>query len=133
VHLDFGDVGAKRYVEWSIVVPTWLVDGYQWYATFYWTANSTSTNSVRWGMQCKNYQDAHNLDAAWGATAEVTDANTATAYQLHISSSVAVPFTGGPTQGDFVQIRAYRDSGSPDDTLGVTASLLMVYLQADAV
>ena len=128
VTLDFSNSGSQLYAQWTIYLPTDYTGG-TLTAKFVWTANSASTNSVVWGIQGRAYGDDTTLDQAFGTAREVTDANTATANQVHISSvSAAITLAGSPAAGMMAQISAYRDSGNGSDTLAATANLLQIII-----
>ena len=98
-------------------------------ARFVWTANSTSTNSVLWGCDARAFGNDVTIDQAFGTPQEITDANTATAYQVHISDPTpAITIAGTPAAGQMVQFRVYRNSASGSDTLAATANLLQVII-----
>jgi hypothetical protein len=118
--------GVNSNAQWSVVMPSnW--DAGTITATYYWMANSTSTNNVTFGCQAGAYGDSVTLDAALGSAVEVTQANTSTALQLHVSSaSGAITVGGTPAVNNMVQIQVYRKGAS--DTLAVPATLLAVKL-----
>jgi len=130
VNIWFVDFNAStdRFVEWTFAMPNnW--DGGTITAEFFWTANSTSTNSVVWGIQGRAYGNAITLDQAMGTAQLITDANTATAHQLHISPATsAMTFAGTPSGGQAVQIRVYRDADNGADTLTTDSRLIGVRL-----
>jgi len=124
--LDFADSASKLFAEWTVVMPS-NYNGGTVTAIFLWTANSVSTNSVVWGLQGRAYGDDITIDQAMGTAQEVTDANTATANQIHISAaSAAITLAGAPAAGQMVQFRAYRDSANGSDTLAATALLVAI-------
>lgn len=120
--LDFAQ-SVQSFAEWFMVMPTnW--DGLTITAKFVWTTTSTSTNSVVWGLAARAYGDSITLDQALGTAIEVTQANTSTASQNHISSATsAITIAGSPAAGQLVRFRAYR-LGSGSDNLAATAQLL---------
>ena len=126
--LDF-DPDTVEYAQWSLVLPD-DYDGGTMTAKFYWTANSTSTNSVVWGIQGVAYGDGSSIDTTWGTAVKVTDANGSTAYQLRITSETsAMTISGTPTGGKGVLFRAYRDATDASDTLASDAKLLFIRLK----
>lgn len=126
VTLDFAQ-SVQSFCNWAIQMPAnW--DAGTVTAKFLWTANSTSTNSVVWGLAGRAYGNDVTLDQAFGTAQEVTDANTATADQIHISNATsAITLAGTPAAGQWAQFRAYR-LGSGSDSLAATANLLAVHL-----
>jgi hypothetical protein len=123
--MDFQDVGAKRYAEWSIAMPS-DYDGGTITAVFYWFASTTSTSSVTWGLQGRSYGDNEAIDQAWGTAQEVNDANGGNNIINISSSTPAITLAGTPAASEFVQFRVYRDSANVNDTLAATARLLAV-------
>lgn len=125
--MDF-DASTDESAQWTFAMPlNW--DGGTVTAAFFWTANSTSTNSVVWGAQGRAFGDDVTLDQAMGTAQTVTDANTATANQLHISSATpAITLAGSPAGGQLVQIKAYRDADNGSDTLAADARLIGIRL-----
>lgn len=120
--------GAKKYIEWECMMPDdW--DGGPFTAQYFWTANSTSTNSVVWGMAACCYADNDALDRAWGTAVEVTDANGSAVYTERVSA-VSAPITpaGTPAAGQSIHFRAYR-LGSGADNLAVAALLKWVVIR----
>lgn len=124
---DF-DSTTKEYLEWSVPMPSdWNAGTIT--ATFYWTAVSTSTNSVVWGLQGRSLADSSTWDQAFGTAQEVADANTSTSTQIHISgSTAAITLAGTPAASQLVQFRAYRDPANGSDTLAVDAKLIGVMI-----
>jgi hypothetical protein len=130
ITLNFPDTGVKNYAEWGIWMPAQLgiTSNGNWAAKIYWTADSSSTSSVQWGVQSILAQDNTSLDIAWGTGATALSANTSTNLQLHITPELITSVILGATVGQWAQVRVWRDSGAAGDTLGATAMLLAVYL-----
>jgi hypothetical protein len=122
--LDFAQ-SVQSYVEWYVIMPSnW--DASTITAKFHWTSTSTSTNSVVWGLAGRAHGNDDTLDQAFGMAVEATDANTATASQLHISAATAaITVAGSPAASQGVCFRAYR-LGSGADNLAATANLLAI-------
>ena len=117
--------GSQTYGFLNFPMPS-DYDGGTVTATFYWTANSTSTNSVIWGLAGVAFADNDALDTAYGTAQEVTDANGSSAYTERTSAaSSAITIAGTPTAGKMVSWRVYR-KGSGSDNLAVAASLIAV-------
>jgi hypothetical protein len=126
--LDF-DQSTDEFAQWTVVMPDSYTGG-TITAAFIWTANSTSTNSVVWGLQGRAYADGDAIDATWGTAQTVTDANGASAYTVRISSATAaITLAGSPAGGQLVQLRAYRDADNGSDTLAADARLIAVKIE----
>lgn len=125
--LDF-DATTNEYAQFAVRLPkSW--NGSTVTAAFTWTANSTSTNSVVWGLQAVSIGNDETIDTAFGTAQTVTDANTATAYQSHITGETsAITIGSSPAVGDWVVFQVYRDAANGSDTLAVDAMLLGVSL-----
>lgn len=123
--LDF-DTATQEHAEGNIAMPSdW--DGGTITAQFYWTATGTSTNNVQWGIQGRSYGDLETIDQAWGTAVTVSDAHSATALQVQISSATgAMTFSGTPAAGELVLFRVFRDVGN--DNLAVDAMLIGVMI-----
>jgi hypothetical protein len=125
--LDFAQ-SVQTYAEWTAFLPSNYTTAATITAKFVWTANSTSTNSVVWGCQARAWGNDTTIDQAYGTAQTVTDANTATAYQVHISNATgAITIGDSPIAGDWINIRVYR-LGSGADNLAATANLLEVVI-----
>lgn len=124
---DF-DQTTQEHVQFQIRMPkSWNAGTVT--ASFVWTANSTSTNSVVWGMQAVALGNDETIDTAFGTGVEVTDANTATAYQVHLSDdTAAITIASTPASRNLVVFQVYRNATSGSDTLAVDAMLLGVNL-----
>jgi len=128
IFMDFSNSGGKLYAEFGFELPSDYNSGT---ITFHanWTANSTSTNSVVWGLQAVSIADDESLDVAFGTAQEVTDANKSTAYKRSkTSESSAITIAGTPAAGEQVRCRLYRDSGNGSDTLAATARLMSIVI-----
>lgn len=125
--LDF-DAATDEFAQGVVAMPSdW--DGGTVTATFYWLANSTSTNSVVWGCQGRSYGDAETIDDTWGTAQTATDANGATANQLRKSAATAaITLAGTPAAGELVAFRVYRDADNGSDNLAVDARLIGVMI-----
>lgn len=127
-HLDF-DQTSDENAQWTVVMPD-SYDGGTITASMYWTANSTSTNSVVWAIQARAYADGDALDASWGTAQTITDANGSSANTLRISGSTsAVTIAGTPAGGQVVQIRVFRDADNASDNLAADARLIAVKIE----
>lgn len=126
--MDFADTGGTLYAGIAYPLPA-DYNGSTITAKFYWTANSTSANSVVWGIQGVSVADNETLDVTSGTAQTVTDAHNAAAYKLNISAATsAITLGGTPAAGELVSWVIYRDSSSGSDTLAATARLIAVVL-----
>lgn len=125
--LDFID-GSITYGTIGFALPS-DYDGGTLTAKFYWTANSTSTNSVVWTISGVAIGDDETLDVAPGTAQTVTDANKSTAYKLSISDATsAITLAGTPAADEYCRLLIGRDPTNGSDTLAATARLLKVVL-----
>jgi hypothetical protein len=125
--LDF-DKDTQEHAEWTFGMPSDYGGGTVT-AIFYWTANSTSTNSVIFGLQARCFTDDDALDQAFGTAQEVTDANKATAYDLNkTAATAAITIAGTPAAGKMVQWKAYRKAADGSDNLAVDAKLIGIQI-----
>lgn len=125
--LDF-DQTTQEHAEWTFAMPSDYGGG-TITALFHWTANSTSTNSVIWGLQARCFTDDDALDQAFGTAQEVTDANKATAYDLNITAATAaITIAGTPAAGKLVQWKAYRKAADGSDNLAADARLIGIQI-----
>ena len=125
--LDF-DKDTQEHSEWTFAMPSDYGGG-TITAVFHWTANSTSTNSVIWGLQARCFTDDDALDQAFGTAQEVTDANKETAYDLNITAATtAITIAGTPAAGKLVQWKAYRKAADGSDNLAVDAKLIGIQI-----
>ena len=132
--LDF-DPASNEYAQFSIRMPKSWNEGTVT-AAFTWTANSTSTNDVIWGLQGVALSDDDAADTAFGTAQEVTDANKSTAYKISITSATsAITIAGSPAAEDWVVFQVYRNAASTSDTLTTVDALLLgvtLYITTDA-
>lgn len=126
--MDFPD-GSTTYAIAEIEMP----DGWDLgtlTARFVWTANSTSTNNVVWGIKLANMRDNDALTTAYGTEQTVTDANGSSAYTKRTSAATSAITPGGTAGADTsVRILVYRKGGDGSDTLAATARLMRVKLE----
>ncbi len=119
--LDFNQTSIE-YAQWSVWMPTdWNAGTVTFQAV--WTAVAgTLTNTFEFNLQGRSYANDDPIDAAWGASIEVSDALIAL-DDIHYSAvSGAVTLAGTPAGGEFIQLRGWRDA--PNDTLDADAKLL---------
>lgn len=128
------DTSTQEYAQFSIQMPK------SWNAgvvtvQFAWTANSTSTNSVVWSVRAVSLANDETIDTTWGTAVKVTDANTATVYQLHLSSVSAAVTVAGAAESELVIFEISRDVADGSDTLAFDALLsgVSVFYTTDSV
>lgn len=122
--LDF-DAATDEFAQFTIRMPkSWNAGTIT--ASFVWTANSTSTNSAVWGIQGGALGNDETIDAALGTAQTVTDANTATAYQIHLSAATSAVTIANASQSEWVVFQVYRDADNGSDNLAVDALLVGV-------
>jgi len=123
--LDFADGAALSHAQFQVKMPkSW--DAGTVTATFTWTANSTSTNSVVWGIKAVSIADDGALDSSFGTAVTVTDANKSTAYDTNISAETSAITIAGAGKSEYCVFDVYRDPTNGSDTLAATAILLGV-------
>lgn len=124
--LDFADTVKLHGLAVFAMPSDW--DGGTVTATFYWTANSTSTNPVLWGCAGRSYGDFEGIDQAVGSEATVQDALNGTANQVAISAATGAITLTGAGASELVVIKVSRDPTSGSDTLAATARLIGVMI-----
>jgi hypothetical protein len=126
--LDFADGATKLFAQATVAMPTdW--DAGTVTATFYWTANTTSTNNCLLGCAGRSYGNFETIDQAMGTEITVTDALNGTVNQVAISAATAaITLAGTPAAGELVQFKVSRDPASGSDTLAATVRLLGVMI-----
>lgn len=123
--IDFAD-GAFGTAEVIFPLPA-DYNGGTITAQFYWTADSTSGNSVLWGLYGVCIADDEPLDVAFGTEQTVLDANKTTSYKLNISAATpALTIAGTPAAGELVNWRIVRSGTHASDTLAAIARLIAV-------
>lgn len=126
---SFADGASALGVEFTIVLPS-DYDGGTMTAKFFWTANSTSTNSVLWKIAGRCFADDDTLDVAMGTYQTVTDANKSTAYDLNISDATPdITIAGTPAAGKLCNFKILRDPTDSSDTLAASALLIAVVIK----
>jgi len=124
---DF-DQTTQEHGEWLYALPSDYGGG-TITAVFFLQANSTSTNSVIWGLQATCFADDDAIDAAWGTAQEVTDANKSTANDVNITGATsAITIAGTPAAGKLISWRAYRKAADGSDNLAVDAKLIGIQI-----
>ena len=122
------DQTTQEFGQWVHALPSDYGGGTVT-AIFYWTANSTSTNSAVWGLQAVTMADDDALDVAFGTAQEVADANKSTAYDLNVSAATsAITIAGTPAAGELINWQIYRDVADGSDDLAVDALLIGVMI-----
>jgi hypothetical protein len=123
--LSFVDGAALKYACFQFAFPKAWNLGTVTYRVR-WTLNSTSTNSVVFGLQAVATSDGDVMDVAYGTAITITDAGLGTtAYKQHTSAtSSALTIAGTPAAGDMIDWRVYRDPTNGSDTLAATAEMI---------
>lgn len=125
--MDFPD-GSLTHADFKFVLPS-DYNGGTMTAIFYWTANSTSTNSVVWQIVMGAMADDEALDHSVPTAQTVTDANKSSAYDVNVTSATsAITISGTPAAGELCHGTVYRDASHASDNLAATASLIAVVL-----
>lgn len=127
VAMDF-DASTAEYAQFTAAMPKSWNGSTVTYRVF-WTANSTSSNSVVWALQGVSIGDGDAVDSTYGTAVTVTDANASAAYRENVTSeSGPVTIGGSPAGNELVTFRLYRDAANAADTLTVDARLLHVHI-----
>jgi hypothetical protein len=125
--MDFADGASKLYAMANCVMPSdWNAGTVT--ATFYWTANSASTNPVYWGCAGRSYGNFETIDQAVGSEVQVQDALQGNVYETAISAATGAITLTGATASDWVVFKISRDPTSGSDTLVATARLIGVLI-----
>lgn len=117
------DPATVEFAQIQIRMPKGWNEGTITY-TPVWTANSTSTLAVVWGMRTKAIANDVTIDSAWGGGVLVTDNNTATAYQAHIAPESGAVAVSAVSELSLVVFEIYRDAANAADTLAADAILM---------
>jgi hypothetical protein len=121
--LDF-DPSTKEYAQFSVAFPKSWNEGTVTYQAFF-TANSTDTGNVIWGLQGVAAADNDAINVAFGTAQTVTKAHSGTANDLDVSSeSSAITIAGSPSTDEQVYFQVYRDAAAGGDTMTADARLL---------
>ena len=125
--LDYDQTSQER-AEWTLFMPS-NYDSGPLMALVVWSTTTSSVGTVVWGIQGKGYNDGDNIDTSHGTAVTVSDDNTTTENQIHISN-YCQQFTLGSSPGPdrLTQIRVYRDVADSRDNLGADARLIAVKL-----
>jgi hypothetical protein len=127
--MEFADGASDLSFEWSVPMPD-SYDGGTVKATFIWTADSTSTNSVVWGIAGVSVANNESFDAAFGTQIKVTDAHNGVVYKNNTTAlSSAITLAGTPAGGEMVQFKVSRVNTDGSDDLAVTALLVAVKIE----
>ncbi len=121
---------AQTYSEWGLALPSDFATGGTITANFLWLSNSPSTGTsgtTVWGLQGIAYSNGIAIDTAYGAAAEVIQANQGSNVVNVTTASTAVTLAGNPSPTTHAQFRVYR-KGSASDVLSATTQLLEVKL-----
>lgn len=126
--IDFPDGASTKYAEWTVIVPC-SVSVTNIRASFIWTANSTSGNSVVWQIQASATKVGDALDRSWSTPVTSVTANSGVAYK-HNEYDTTTFTPAGYSEGynTIMQVRVFRDPTDGSDTLADTARLIGVIL-----
>lgn len=114
-----------QYYHWAVAMPD-DYNGGTVRAFFYWNALSSSTSGVVWGLSGRSIGDGEPLNAAFGTTRTVFDANTASERLLVSSGTAPITLAGTPARNEYVHFRAERQPTAANDGLTVGARLVAV-------
>ena len=121
--LDF-DPTTKEYAQFAVAFPKSWNEGTVTYQVFF-TANSTNSGDVIWGLQGVAAADDDAINVAFGTAQTVTKAHSGTANDLDVSSeSSALTIAGSPSTDEQVYFQIFRDAGAGGDTMTADARLL---------
>jgi hypothetical protein len=121
--LDF-DPSTKEYAQFAVAFPKSWNEGTVTYQAFF-TANSTNTGDVIWGLQGVAAADNDAINVAFGTAQTVTKAHSGTANDLDVSAeSSAITIAGTPGVDEQVYFQVYRDAAAGGDTMTADARLL---------
>ncbi len=126
--MDYADGATKLFAQANLAMPS-DYDGGTVTATFYWTANSTSTNPCLLGCAGRSYGNFETIDQALGTEVTVQDSLNGTANQVAISpATAAITLAGTPAASELVTFKFSRDPASGSDTLAATVRLIGVMI-----
>lgn len=115
---------SDRGSQFNLVLPK-RYNGGTVQVEIYWTANSTSTNGVVWGVRAVAISDDDALQATFGTEVLITDANKSSARDMNkTAESAAITIGGSPVDADFVLFQIARRTGEAGDNLAATAELI---------
>lgn len=128
---DF-DPSTDEIIYWSFVVPTDMITG-SWIADVFWFTNdTTASETAYWETQlsCTSEGDADSMAEDIGATVNTgnEDINTTEANRL-ISTTITMSNTDSVASNDFCTLRFARDANNASDDLTSDARLLEVRLK----
>lgn len=124
--LDF-DPSTQEFAQGQIVLPKSWNNGTVT-ATVYWTATTTGSGGVVWGVSLGAYSDDDALTVALGTAQTATD-TFITINDLHKSAATsAITVAGTPADADFLAIQISRNPADGSDTFAQDAKLLGIVL-----
>jgi len=90
----------------------------------YYTTTATDADGVTWGVKALALSDGNAFASAYGTAVTVDDTlQSATGLLLSITTG-AVTIGGSPADGDFTNIRIFRDPTDAADTASEDAILV---------
>ena len=115
--------GSQTSGTWKLRMPNdW--NGGAFNVDVRWSADSAATDSVKWILQARAYDNGDTIDQAFGAAVNVTQAN-AGQNKLNVTTPLAVTPAGSTTGGCTVLLQISRDAA---DSLAAVARLWMAAL-----
>ncbi len=121
--LDF-DASTEEHAQFSVAMPSYWNEGTVTFKA-YWTAETTDTDGVSWGLSGVALANDDSLNTAFGTEVVVDDANIGTAKDLHITAeSGAVTIAGSPAAGELCYFNVARVVGDSNDTAAEDAKLI---------
>lgn len=123
--LDF-DPNTIEYAYFALPFPA-SYDGGSVECKPIWTANSTSTNTVRWDFAWVKSADGASVGNSIATSGIVDDANGSTAHTFRIGAYTSAGNGGSASAGELIgQFRVIRRANAAEDTLAVDARLISV-------
>lgn len=125
--LDF-DQTTEESVQFTYAFPKEWDEGTVTFQVF-WTANSTSTNGVVWGLQGVAMGTTEEINVPFGTAVEQASSNDAQVNNLNVAAESAVVTVGGtPAIDNMTFFRLYRDPTDVADDLAADARLIGIKL-----
>jgi hypothetical protein len=124
--LDF-DASTQEFAQGQTVLPSSWNNG-TITVKLYWTATTTGSGGVTWGVSLGAYSNDDALTVALGTPQTVTD-TFITVNDLHITAATAAITSGGtPGDGVLIAIQISRNPADGSDTFAQDAKLLGIVL-----
>tara|TARA_R110000751_G_scaffold102369_1_gene196900 strand:+ start:19 stop:771 length:753 start_codon:yes stop_codon:yes gene_type:complete len=124
--LDF-DASSDEHAQFSVSFPkSWNAGTVTF--QFFWTATTTDTDGVSFGLQGVSVIDGATIDVAYGTAIVVDDANQSTAEDLYISAVSTAVTIASAADDAITFFRVFRDVSDANDTAAEDARLVGVKL-----